>query len=204
MKCNAAVSKLWVNDKYKKDEYSYTDKYEMEKIIIEFQYIKNELAELIKEYIYVEKNLTGLKYQQKSFCLMGQISILASLISITWERKKSSDSYYEYINKIIEKLGIIIEEKLPQPKEIKNLRNEVHLKQIRENLNLNDIEKQLNFEKGDIENFIHSKYAKVSEKFSPFNLCKYLNIAIETIPACYFSEFKELEKYKEYIKNIPM
>ncbi|MGE7828860.1 hypothetical protein [Paenibacillus sp. NPDC093718] len=74
-------------------------------LIISTEAIREGLTTLINEYIRIEKSLTGLKYQQESNFVRGQIAAITSLINDTWERNLHQ-SYFVYLKYLVEKYSL--------------------------------------------------------------------------------------------------
>lgn len=77
---------------------------EIPSVTVSQRALKEALTMSINDFIRTEKAKTGLEYQQNSFYIRGQISILASLIKMPWDPKKQS--YYQYINNLVEQLEL--------------------------------------------------------------------------------------------------
>ncbi|KRU40042.1 hypothetical protein [Clostridium sporogenes] len=82
---------------------------------------------------------------------------------------------------------------------IANLRLALYNLKEEKQLNFYLVEQELHFERGDIEYFIKAEFRKVSDIFSPYKLCTYLNIPIEDIHSSYFRNFGEIKKYENYM-----
>lgn len=68
--------------------------------------IRITLTELINEYIRIEKTESGVKYQNRSNYVRGQIDIITSLINEKWDYKVTKQSYYNYLVEIVKKYDL--------------------------------------------------------------------------------------------------
>ncbi|WP_246310717.1 hypothetical protein [Paenibacillus xylanilyticus] len=66
------------------------------------------LTQQINEFIRIEKNETGLEYQQKSYFVRGQIKMTTCLIDDEWKKyKETGRSYYEFLFYLVIKYELL-------------------------------------------------------------------------------------------------
>ena len=80
----------------------------MSTIQISSSNIREVITTLINDYIRIEKNETGLAYQQQSYFKMGQINILTKLMGEEWDFKGTGQCYYDFLNYLVEKYELSV------------------------------------------------------------------------------------------------
>ncbi|MGG3102118.1 hypothetical protein ABEP12_02325 [Bacillus velezensis] len=65
--------------------------------------LRKMLTDVINEFIRIEKSETGLAYQQKSFYIRGEISLITTLIDEKWNYKETGQSYFEFLKNLVDK-----------------------------------------------------------------------------------------------------
>lgn len=66
------------------------------------------ITTLINEYIRIEKNETGLAYQQQSYFKMGQINIITKLMGEEWDFNGTGQCYYDFLKYLVEKYELSV------------------------------------------------------------------------------------------------
>ncbi|PGZ17570.1 hypothetical protein COE43_12425 [Bacillus cereus] len=80
---------------------------ECPRIILQPEAIRGILTDLISEYIRIEKNESGLSYQQKSDSVRGQILLMTSFLNEEWKWKEEHQSFYAFLQYIVNKYELI-------------------------------------------------------------------------------------------------
>ncbi|QPA61318.1 hypothetical protein [Lysinibacillus sphaericus] len=70
--------------------------------------IREVITTLINDYIRIEKNETGLAYQQQSNFKMGQINIITKLMDEEWDFKRTGQCYYDFLKYLVEKYELSV------------------------------------------------------------------------------------------------
>ncbi|MFS0815506.1 hypothetical protein ABC382_00860 [Lysinibacillus sp. 1P01SD] len=85
--------------------------------------IEEALTSCINDFIRVEKTITGFEYQQESYYIRGQISILISILGEKWSFHETGQCYYAFLKYLVDKY------KLEDVKEINDLKesHQVHI-----------------------------------------------------------------------------
>lgn len=83
-------------------------KLEVTTIQISTSNIREVITTLINDYIRIEKNETGLAYQQQSNFKMGQINIITKLMDEEWDFKGTGQCYYDFLKYLVEKYKLSV------------------------------------------------------------------------------------------------
>ena len=83
-------------------------KLEVSTIQISTSNIREVITTLINDYIRIEKNETGLAYQQQSYFKMGQINIITKLMGEEWDFKGTGQCYYDFLKYLVEKYELSV------------------------------------------------------------------------------------------------
>lgn len=70
--------------------------------------LREVITTLINEYIRIEKNSTGIAYQQQINYIMGQINIIIKLMDEKWDFHESGQSYYDFLKYLVEKYNLSV------------------------------------------------------------------------------------------------
>lgn len=81
---------------------------EVSTIQISSSNIRDVITTLINEYIRIEKNETGLAYQQQSYFKMGQINIITKLMGEEWDFNGTGQCYFDFLKYLVEKYELSV------------------------------------------------------------------------------------------------
>lgn len=70
--------------------------------------LKELITTLINDYIRIEKNESGLTYQQKNNFKIGQINIVTAIIGEKWDFHESGQCYYDFLKYLVEKYELSV------------------------------------------------------------------------------------------------
>ncbi|MCY7883091.1 hypothetical protein MOD62_16020 [Bacillus spizizenii] len=68
--------------------------------------LRKMLTDVINEFIRIEKSVTGMTYQQKSYYIRGKLSLITALIEEEWNHKETGQSYFEFLKYLVDKYDL--------------------------------------------------------------------------------------------------